>query len=393
MNKAKIVIIITVLIDVIGFGIVVPILPYYVEEFGAGATTVTLLFSIFSLFSFLSGPFLGALSDRVGRRPVLIYSNIGMTIGWFVFASATSLPMLFLGRIINGMAAGNIVTAQSYFVDIARNEKERATNLGLIGVAFGVGFAVGPAIGGSLSVVSHSFPFWCAGVLAGINALIGLFILPESLKEKRIHPVEFNPLRPLYRATKEINLRTYYLIWMFFSCAIVINQSLFALFAQKVFNFTSVQTGVLFTINGVVVIINQAGLLKYVWLRYFTNRQLQIIMTASLVVGLAMFASASLPLFYASILFLGTGQAVLRVVTMSVVSGVAAPTEKGEKIGVLTAIFNANMVFVPVIAGQIFEFNPTFPYWLGAVLVAIACYFSIKSPELAQHNTPPKEGH
>src|SRR3990170_5190730 len=118
MQKEKITILLTVLVDVLGFGIVIPILPFYVTSFGASAFTVTLLFSAFAFFAFLSSPFLGALSDKIGRRPVLIGSIFSTAIGWVVFASATSIPILFLGRIIDGAAAGNFVVAQSCIVDI-----------------------------------------------------------------------------------------------------------------------------------------------------------------------------------------------------------------------------------------------------------------------------------
>jgi multidrug resistance protein len=180
MQKQKLIIVFTVLVDVIGFGIVVPILPYYVTSFGASPIVVTLMFSSFSLCAFLSSPFLGALSDRIGRRPVLIVSIMSTAIGWFVFSSAHSIMFLFLGRIIDGCAAGNFTTAQSYLVDISKDEKERTSNLGLVGAAFGIGFMIGPMMGGLLGKVSPSFPFFIAGVLATINTISALFFLPET---------------------------------------------------------------------------------------------------------------------------------------------------------------------------------------------------------------------
>lgn len=171
MKKEKLIIIFTVLVDVIGFGIVIPILPFYVTGFGASATIVTLLFASFSFFAFFSSPLLGAVSDRIGRRPVLILSITSTAIGWFVFAGATSIPILFLGRIVDGAAAGNFSIAQSYLVDISENEEERTVNLGLIGAMFGIGFMLGPIIGGALAKVSHATPFWFAGGLATLNAI------------------------------------------------------------------------------------------------------------------------------------------------------------------------------------------------------------------------------
>jgi len=180
MPKSKITIVFTVLVDILGFGIVIPILPFYVTSFGASPLTVTMLFSAFAFFAFLSSPFLGALSDKMGRRPVLLASIASTAIGWFVFASATSIPLLFLGRIIDGAAAGNFTVAQSAIVDLSKDEKDRSANLGIIGATFGIGFMVGPFLGGFLSTVSHSFPFWVAGGLACLNTMMAYFFLPET---------------------------------------------------------------------------------------------------------------------------------------------------------------------------------------------------------------------
>lgn len=159
MQREKSIILFTVLVDVIGFGIVIPILPFYVTEFGVSPTVVTLLFASFSLFSFISAPVFGAWSDRIGRRPVLILSIFSTAVGWFVFAGAQAVWMLFLGRIIDGAAAGNFTTAQSYMADISKSDSERTKNIGLVSAVFGVGFLLGPIVGGILSKVSHSFPF------------------------------------------------------------------------------------------------------------------------------------------------------------------------------------------------------------------------------------------
>ena len=156
MTKEKLIIILTVLIDVIGLGIIIPVMPTYVQSFGASPTIITLLFSVFALFSFLSAPLLGALSDKIGRRPILMVSILSSSIGWFVFAWAPSLTFLFLGRIIDGLAAGNFSTAQSAISDLAKTPQERTANLGLTGAIFGVGFLLGPFLGGMLSTISPS---------------------------------------------------------------------------------------------------------------------------------------------------------------------------------------------------------------------------------------------
>lgn len=163
INKQKLIILFTVFVDVIGIGVIIPILPFYVESFGASPLMVGLLFGVYSFFSFFSGPLLGSFSDRRGRRPVLIISILSSAIGWLVFASAKSIFFLFLGRIIDGLAVGNFSTAQSYLSDIAKNDKERTTNLGLVGAIFGIGFIIGPMLGGFLGSISETLPFWFVG--------------------------------------------------------------------------------------------------------------------------------------------------------------------------------------------------------------------------------------
>jgi MFS family permease len=140
MKNVKALVLFTVFIDIVGLGIIIPILPSYVQSFGVSSAVVTLLFAVYAFFSFFSAPYLGSLSDRIGRRPVLIISIISSAIGWFVFARAWSIGLLFLGRIIDGLAAGNITAAQSALADIAKDAKERAVNMGLFGALFGVGF-------------------------------------------------------------------------------------------------------------------------------------------------------------------------------------------------------------------------------------------------------------
>jgi DHA1 family tetracycline resistance protein-like MFS transporter len=377
MDKQKLIVISSVLIDVIGFGIVIPILPYYVSEFGASAVVVTLLFTTFSFFSFLSAPLLGAWSDRIGRRPIFLMSITSTAIGWFVFASAHSLWVLFLGRIIDGCAAGNFTTAQSYMVDFAKDEKERSTNIGLIGAAFGVGFILGPLIGGALSKVSHSFPFWIAGALASMNAVSAFFFLPETHHKREHHsPMSFNPLLPLIRAAQDRKMRPLYFTWSFFAFAIVTSQSVFGLFVKDVFGASAFQTGMMFTGIGVIVVINQGLLLKKFWLEKFTETQLEIIMLLALAVSSLMVSTEVLPLFFISFLGMGTGQAVLRVVITSQAAATADPAKKGETMGILAALMSAYMVIAPVISGYMYEIYHASPYIISSVLLFAGVYFA-----------------
>ena len=377
MQRQKLIVISSVLVDVIGFGIVIPILPFYVTEFGVSAVTVTLLFAAFSFFSFLSAPLLGAWSDRIGRRPIFLLSVTSTAIGWFVFANAHSLWMLFLGRIIDGCAAGNFTTAQSYMVDLAKDEKERSANIGLIGAAFGIGFILGPFIGGALSKVSHAFPFWIAGALAATNAFSAFFFLPETHHQRDAHsPMNFNPLAPLMRAAQDKKMRPLYFTWSFFAFAIVTSQAVFGLFVKDVFGFSAFQTGMMFTIVGVIVVINQGFLLKKFWLNKFTEARLEMIMLIVLAVSSLMVSTEILPLFYLSFLGAGTGQAILRVVITSQAAAAADPSKKGETMGILSALMSVYMVIAPILSGYIYEIHHSGPYFLSSALLLLGVYFA-----------------
>lgn len=396
MRKEKIIILFTVFVDVLGIGIVIPVLPFYVQEFGAGATTVTVLFSVFSLFAFLSSPWLGALSDRVGRRPVLIWSIISTAIGWFVFAGATTIPMLFVGRIIDGIAAGNLSIAQSTLVDIAKDDKERTQNLGIMGAAFGIGFMVGPLIGGLLSPISHSAPFWFAGGLAAVNAIVAYFLLPETHHDlNKEGKISVNPIAPLLRAARDTKVRPLYFSWIMFTLAFVTSQSVYALFVEDVFGFDAFTTGLTFTAMGLLVAVNQTVGLKYFWLRRFTEARLETMMFSLMLAALVLFATQSFVAFIISSLLMPTGHSVLRVVITSQVAGQADAKTKGEKLGTMSSLMSACMVIAPMIAGPLFEAHPSAPYVLASFYViaglVAALYFQRRQREAdrSAHDTPP----
>jgi DHA1 family tetracycline resistance protein-like MFS transporter len=382
MTKEKILIVFTVLVDVLGFAIVIPILPFYVTSFGVSPFTVTLLFATFAFFSFLSSPFLGRLSDRVGRRPVLLVSLFSTAVGWFIFASARTVPMLFLGRAIDGAAAGNIVIAQSYLVDISRSEKERSENLGLIGAAFGFGFMVGPTIGGVLSTVSHAFPFFFAGILALLNTIGAYFFLPESHHQRaKDLPLSFNPLTPLAKAAFDVKLRPLYVTWTLFILAFFIGQSVFGLFADRALGFDAFITGMLFTGSGAFVVLNQALLLRTFWLKRFAEPRLTVMMMSVFSIGFLLMAIPLMSLFLLGVVLLSTGQSILRVLITSQVAGRSDPATKGETMGILTSIMAAALVVGPIVGGLLFEIHYALPYLAGSLLGGYAFLLSKKELE------------
>ncbi len=187
---------ITVFVDMVGYGLVIPLLPFYTRQHAAGAALVGLLGSLYAVMQFVGGPFLGGLSDRVGRRPVLILCLLGVSLAYLLLGLAQTLVLLFAAVVLAGAASGTLATAQAYIADSTPPER-RARGLGLIGAAFGLGLMAGPALGGLLSLYSLHTPAFAASALALGNATFGLLILPESLPLKRRTPTRVLGLNPV----------------------------------------------------------------------------------------------------------------------------------------------------------------------------------------------------
>jgi DHA1 family tetracycline resistance protein-like MFS transporter len=258
------VIFITVFIDLIGFGIVIPVLPFYVEgtKFNASPSTVGLLFASYSIMQLIFTPILGRLSDRYGRRPILLISLLGTGMGFLILGFATTLWMLFAGRIIDGISGGNISTAQAYIADITTPEN-RAKGMGLIGAAFGMGFIFGPAIGGILSRWGNHVPFLFAAGLAFSNALLLYFTLPETVTPD--HPARASAASgrwaQLAQALKQSRLAFILLIYFLFVIAFSIMTTTFGLFTMFRFGYDAHDTGWLFVFVGLIGAVIQGGLI------------------------------------------------------------------------------------------------------------------------------------
>src|SRR5919112_1108827 len=259
-----IVIFTTVFIDLVGFGIVIPVLPFYAEgtAFNATPRTVGLLFASYSIMQLIFSPILGGLSDKHGRRPVLLLSIIGTGIGFLVLGFAKSIFMLFAGRIIDGITGGNISTAQAYIADVT-TEENRAKGMGLIGAAFGLGFIFGPAVGGILSRWGAHVPFLFAGALSLANATLLYFVLPETVTAD--HPARTSAATgrwsQLARALKQSRLAFVLAVYFLFVTAFSVMTSSFGLFTLYRFGFDAHDTGWIFAFVGVVGALVQGGLI------------------------------------------------------------------------------------------------------------------------------------
>ena len=263
MNRSPLLIIfLTVFIDLIGFGIVMPVLPIYAERFGAGPVVVGLLLASFSFFQFLAAPILGRLSDRYGRRPVLFLSLLGTAAGFLLLGLAGSLWVLFMGRIIDGISGGNISTAQAYIADVTTPEN-RARALGMVGAAFGLGFIIGPVIGGVLSAYGYAVPFLFAAGLALANALLLYFRLPETVKAGGRARRGETGWRLLGATAADPGLRLVLVIYFMSSAAFAALTATLTLYTKHAteFRYDATYNGYLFAFIGLVAAVVQGGLL------------------------------------------------------------------------------------------------------------------------------------
>lgn len=375
MNKTKFLILLTVFIDIIGVGVVIPILPFYIESFHGTPFIITALFATFALCSFLSAPIIGALSDKFGRRPMLIASITSTAIGWFIFALAPNILFLFIGRIIDGLAAGNFPIAQAYLSDISKDQKERAHNLGLIGAIFGIGFIIGPFLGGALGTISHSFPFWFVGGLAFVNAILAFFFLPETHTNRNTaKKIAINPFTPIKKAIQSIDLRANYGAWLLFGLGIASFQAILSLYMQQAFLFSAFQIGLVFATTGVIIALNQGFGLKHIWLKHFSEPRLELGALLVFGVGLCLLSIQVLWFVCAVLFFTTFCQGILRVVMTSQIVSKAPQEDRGEILGITSAISSLSMAIAPIITGALFEINSRYSFLFAGSMMLIAFF-------------------
>lgn len=381
------IIFLTILIDMIGFGIVIPVLPYYSSQLGASPWEIGLLFGSFSLMQLLSAPLLGKWSDRIGRRPVLLLSILGTAISFVVLGLANSLWMLFLGRMLDGMSGGNISTAQAYIADVTPLDK-RSSAMGIIGAAFGLGFVVGPAIGGLLGHYSIQLPFFVAGGLAFINALAILLFLPESYTEeqRKAHPAARGSLWQTLRSAKDTPLGM--IMWCTLLCTVAFSlvTALFTLFTQNRLQWNARDNGILFAYIGILGVLIQGGMLRRMVPK---TGEKPLIIVGSILLCLSI---AMLPLSgtLALVVLASTGLAIGNSLVTPMLSGLASKStdaqSQGAVLGLMQSIASLGRMLGPAVGGFLMTYDAQHPnlpfgispFWFSAILMVFAVFASLK---------------
>ena len=383
MKKASLLaLFLTVFIDLIGFGMVIPFLSFYAREYGASGVVVGAVVGVYSIMQFFFAPVWGRLSDRIGRRPVILISLTASCIGYLLFGFARSLPVLFASRIIAGAGGANIGTAQAYITDVTTPD-ERARGMGIIGAAFGLGFILGPPLSGILSTISthqghhgNLYPGLAAAALSFTALTIAFAVLaeskPEGLVSRRALPPQFDAR--IWRDVARHSMLASIMTALFLTLLSVAGmETSVTLHARDRFHFRQIDMAYFFLFMGVIVAMIQ-GVFIGKFAKKVGERALIIVGTASFTVGfLAIPAIWRLPLLYVAALFFAIGQGLTYPSLTSLISKAAPESERGSILGLATSIGSLARFLGPIATGFLYDLaGARGAFWCAAVLTSIS---------------------
>ncbi len=376
MRKNLALIFVFVFIDVLGFSLILPLLPYYAETFAATPTVVGLLLGANAVTQLISAPIIGRLSDRYGRRPMLILSIAGTVASFLMLGLANSLWMLFASRILDGLLGGNISLAQAYITDVT-DEKNRARGLGIIGASFGLGFIFGPALGGTLSGGgNYGRPALAAAALSALNLLGVLAWLPESLPSERRAEMARSPraaftARALWEALNRPCVGPLLHVSLFYGLAFTVFQTVFSLFAQKRLGLDAQATSYVFTYVGLLIVAIQGGGMGLLTKRFSEK---QLIFGGSVLLALSLLTWALTPTLWLLLVVLAPlalAGGVLNVAINAALTKSVYPEEVGGTLGLSAALGSLDRVISPIVGAFLLDnVGAAAPGVLGALLMA-----------------------
>lgn len=384
-NKASLsIIFLTIFIDLMGFGILIPILPTFAsKQLGVSDLGIGILIAVFSFMQFIFNPVLGKLSDRIGRRPIMLATQSLTVVSYLLFAFSNSFELVLVSRILAGLGGSNIGVAQAYIADITSRE-ERSKGMGMIGAAFGLGFIFGPVIGAVLSKYSYSIAGLGSAAFSLIALVFALVRLPESLKEKKsAEKFQFRIFDFAFTKKVVMNSSVGFLVVLFFIIIFSFSNiyGTYSILGYKVFHFTDQQNGMLFGISGIVGVIIQAGLMKTISQK-FSDRSIVLGGLIFTVIGLALipygqnFVGEAIVI---SLMAIGTG--ILQPVIPAMISKYSPEDQQGAILGVNQSISAFARVLGPLWGGFSFHYlGYQFPFLTGAfftLLILIVAYFKL----------------
>ena len=355
-QKPLLTIFLIVFIDLFGFGIILPLLPFIAEQYSASPFEIGLLTASYSLFQLIGAPILGRLSDRYGRKKLLIISQLGTVAGFVLLGVAGSLPILFLSRIIDGITGGNISIAQAYIADVTE-KKDRAKGMGMLGAAFGLGFILGPVVGGILAKFGFAAPAYFAAGIAFASVLATWFLLKETVditkaKHSPKTTFSFSRLSAVFKS-QPIGMLT--IAFFILNLAFSSMTGNFALWTQAKFSYGPTENGWLFAYVGIIAVITQMLVLPRLVKRMGEGKLLSL-GTASLGIGLASIPFSRTPVFlYLSLLWIAFGNGVSNPSLLAVASESVKKEEYGGTLGFLQSAGSFGRVIGPPLGGELFE--------------------------------------
>jgi multidrug resistance protein len=390
----------TVVIDLIGFGIVIPILPLYGERYGATPLQIGILMGVFSGCQLVLSPIFGQLSDRVGRRPLLLLSMVGACIGYLIMANAQSFTWLLIARVIQGVSGASISTAQAAIADVTSG-KDRARGMGLIGAAFGIGFVLGPLIGGIMGHFSTSAPFYFAAALSALNAAMLYSRLPETRPLGAASDSARVGIISSVRSLAGTPVARVILAYLLVTTGFSIMTGMFALFTNDRFKFGELQNGYVFALVGFIAVIVQGGLIGRLVARFGEPR---IALIGGVVMTLTMFLlplANSIP----TLLIVSCGLSLGNSLMLPTLNGLASRSidahSQGRILGIVQSSGSLGRMLGPFLGGALYRWHAgsaaqglgTAAFWAGAVLcgVATAAVIGLRQPVAPTESEMPVE--
>lgn len=374
---------VSVLLFGIGFGLTTPVIPFLIEPYIADSTsqamTIALLTFIYALCVFIAAPGLGALSDRYGRKPVLILCLLGSALGYFIFGIGGALWVLFLGRIMDGLTGGNISTILAYFADITE-PSERTKYFGWAGAVSGIGFIIGPSLGGLLAMWSYTAPVYFGAIVTLCNALYGFLCMPESLKpekrQKHIRLSQINPFVQLMGILRIENLKWVFVAIVMLGIPAGSLQAFYAQFAKDTFLWSPGVIGIVFSILGAIDILTQALIMPKL-LRKLKDKSIAKLGIASEMVAYGLFALSGIlsyfPLFILGTLLFGFGDAVFGPAINGLASGHISEDRQGSFQGASQSLQSLTRILGPLLGGWLYIHTGHFsPALMGVLLLMVA---------------------
>jgi len=380
-------ILVTLFLDILGIGIIVPVLPHLVTDMLGGNVSNAAYYygaiaASFALMQFLFAPLLGALSDRLGRRPVLLVSLFGFGVNYIMLGLAPTIGWLFAARLLCGISGASMTTANAYIADIS-DSSNRSQNYGLVGAAFGLGFIFGPAIGGILGHFGPRVPFFAAAVIVLINWFYGLLVLPESLPREHRRPFSWsaaNPLGSLVLLRKFPMVAGLAVAFVFVALAQRGLESIWVLYTQYRFGWQELQNGLALALVGIMAALVQGVLIRRIVPRLGERRSVLTGLVIGMV-GMVLYGMASQGWMMLAVIFVTSLSGIAGPAIQGMVAGSVSPSEQGSVQGALTSLMSLTAIFSPLIATQLFgAFTggaarmelPGIPFFAGAIFLAAA---------------------